>query len=64
MNYEGRREWIDQQIEMLLADLKDLQDNAEYSDTGIYYDQQHEEQQIEWRIEELLHEIREMDEGV
>ena len=64
MNYEGAREWIDSQIARLLNDLKELQDNAEYGDPGIYYEQLREGERINREIEDLIHELEDMGDGV
>lgn len=60
MNYEGAREWIESQIARLLDDLKELQDNAEYDDPGIYYEQVREGQRINREIEDLFRELEDM----
>lgn len=64
MNYEGRREWLEAEIKQLFWELEQLKSIAEFGDPGIYYQQVREGQDIERRIEDLIHELREMDEGV
>lgn len=61
MNYEGAREWINSQIDRLLNDLKELEDNAEFGDPGIYYENVAEAQRLNRRIEDLVHELEEME---
>lgn len=64
MNYDGRREWIESQIRMLMGNLRDLQENVDYADPGIYYQYLRESQSIEHRIQDLLNELEVMDKGV
>lgn len=60
MNYEGGREWIEYQIDRLMQDLKELQENVDYSEPGIYYEYVKESQAIEHRIQELIHQLEDM----
>lgn len=54
------RDSINDEIDMLIADLKELQDNREYDEPGIYYEQESEAQRIARKIEDLLHELHEL----
>ena len=63
-DYEEAREWLESQIVWRLKALREIENNAEYGDPGIYYEQLAEASQLNREIEDITRKLQELHEAL